>query len=164
METVANIVVVVVDAFGSHYLKKGDKCILPFLSEAKSKGVSLGRAYSLAPFTEAALVGLLGQEGTFENGGYLFANKNVAFSFAERFSSRGFQVVSAYSPYICSDSYLRGAKEFFYTRFYGIHPLLDYRLRQYSEWMNFENKDHILHICTILLSDVFVTWKKQLES
>ena len=51
--------------------KDTSKYSVPFLTELRKKSISGDRMYSEAPYTEAALMSLLGSIDTMDNGGYM---------------------------------------------------------------------------------------------
>ena len=55
---------------------KNSKDIAPFMNLLRKKSISGDKMYSEAPYTEAALMSLLGSMDTMDNGGYLERMKN----------------------------------------------------------------------------------------
>lgn len=161
-----NIIYIVIDGFCYNNLnmKIGNKEITPFLNNLIKDSISFEKMYSLAPYTEAAQVTLLGGERPLDNGGYLFGNKNCRKTLFERVKEEKYKINSTYSPYIYSKSYLRGVDRFYYTRLFSIEPLINYRLDYYKNKFNNKilKKEEII-ICEKLLKEAFDTWILQCE-
>lgn len=156
-----NIICIVVDSYCYNNIKNriGEKYVTPFLNKLLEKSTYFEKIYSLAPYTEASQVTILGNERTLENGGYLLGNKECKKTIFELYKENGYYTIFSYSPYIYSKSYLRGVDKFYYTRLYSIEPLFLYRLNYYKE----KRKKNTLKkeeekICHILLEEAFETW------
>ena len=135
---------------------------MPFLNKLAEDGVSVRKMFSQAPYTEAAMVSILSGENTLESGGYIYANYTVKNSILQEIQKIGYQTVFFYSPYICSNSYLRGVNEYYYTRLVSINPLFDYRLKYYYDKSKKEELTKSEYqACKFFLRDEFETWLLQ---
>lgn len=163
----SHVIVLVVDAFCHDVLKRrvGRKSVTPFLYKALEAGRSWDGVYSLAPYTEASLVSLLGRENTLNGGGYLFGNAVCVEPLPLLFQRAGYKTSVAYSPYVYSKAYLRGVDNPVHTRLFDIRPLFNYRLLQFSHVLS-SSGDHrsALVSSTVLLREGMETWLKQIDS
>lgn len=68
-----NVLFIVIDSVTNDVIfnKDTSKYSVPFLTELRKKSISGDRMYSEAPYTEAALMSLLGSIDTMDNGGYM---------------------------------------------------------------------------------------------
>lgn len=162
-----HVIVLVVDAFCHDVLKRrvGQKPVTPFLRRASEAGRSWDGVYSLAPYTEASLVSLLGRENTLNGGGYLFGNAVCTEPLPLLFQHAGYKTSVVYSPYVYSKAYLRGVDNPVHTRLFDIRPLFNYRLLQLSRILNSEgNPRSALVSSAVLLKEGMETWLEQIES
>ena len=162
-----NVICITIDALAYDSIEReidGEK-IMPFLASLSEKGCTYTNMYSQAPYTEAALVALLGGENVLDNGGYILGNSMVKETIFNDFRNNNYKVILGYSPYIYSKALLRDVDEFFYTRFFSIKPLMDYRLKYFREKRKNENlNEQEYEICMELLKESYVTWIEQLEA
>ena len=162
-----NIIFLVVDALCFESLKRsvaGEE-VMPFLNKLRRESAvaNWDEAFSLAPYTEAAFVSMLGLERTLDSGGYFYSNGNCKETLMEVFQKRGYRTLFAYSPYIYSKSYLRGVTDWYYVRRYSIQPLLTYRLNYYRDVAKDGSDDRYLRPCRLLVEEAFETWLEQLS-
>ena len=159
-----NVIQIVLDAYCFHNLERkiGTKDVTPFLNRLSKDSVSFSNMYSLAPYTEASHITLLGGENTLESGGYLFGNGTVSHPVAEAYQNAGYTTVLGYSPYVYSKAYLRNIDRFYYTRLYSFQPLMDYRLNYFRDkFMDSALDEQSLDALCIMLEEAFECWLLQ---
>ena len=156
-----NIIFLVIDAFCYNNLdrKIGNEYTTPFLRNLAKNNIMYSNMYAQAPYTEAALVSILSGENTLEHGGYLFGNRAVKKTVFEKYKKKGYKIISQYSPYVYSKSYLRDVDEYYYTRLISIKILFDYRLSYYKDkfFVSSITKSEYKS-CIELLEEEFNTW------
>lgn len=126
-----NVVFILIDAFGADFISKTNyrNSTTPFIDQLKQRSIYTENMYSLAPYTEAALIATLGGEMTLDSGEYIKAIKNCSKVLAEEFKERGYYTLSTFTPYIYSDSLIRGVDEFGYTRSSVLSSIITFRLK-----------------------------------
>lgn len=162
--TPPNVIFLVVDAlcYDSLNRKIGDRWVMPHLRELAQNNVSWDNVFSLAPYTEAALVSLLGGERTMENGGYFFGNAGCPRPLPKRFSDAGYRTLLGYSPYVYSKAYLQGVTDIVHTRRYSILPLFMYRLDEYGRRLRNGSLTETQMIASaVLINEALETWHDQ---
>lgn len=162
-----NVIVIVVDAFCYKNLERrvGNKEVTPFLNCLARQSLSFTNMYSQAPYTEASLISLLGEENILENGGYLFGNANTKSTVFKDYKDAGYHTILGYSPYVYSKAYLRDVTDYKYTRLYTIRPCFDYRFNYFRDKKNNnEFQDDYYAVCSIILEEALETWKAQCEA
>ena len=108
-------------------------CPMPFFMQLGEKGLTTTKMYSEAPFTEAALVSLLGGTDTLKYGGYMrrLGDKKTIMEVFKENAYRTF--FNGYQPHI----HPKGAYPAFTDKFYNIcfdlSAVWDYRLSYYSD-------------------------------
>lgn len=162
-----NIVFILVDAFGSNFIGNTEyrNSPTPFLDKLKEKGLFCNNVYSLAPYTEAALIATLGGEMTFDNGGYLKALKNCEYVLSEVLKEKGYKTLSTLSPYIYNASFLRGVDEYVYCCPADLVQTTEYRLKEMRSFYKegkFCEQDFIE--CADILEMGLIDWKNCLTS
>ena len=162
-----NVITIVLDAFCYNNLEKkiGSEEVTPFLNKLGRDGISYKKMYSYAPYTEAALISLLGEERTLEEGGYLFGNANIRKSMLSYYKDVGYHTILGYSPYVCSKSYLKGVTEYKYTRLFSIQPCFNYRFKYFKEKKSRGLFQKLYYdACIEILEEAFDTWITQCDS
>ncbi len=157
---------IVLDAFGFKAINRkiNESQLTPFLHNNPNIIFSGSNVYSPAPYTEAAMVSVLGNILPLENGGYLLGNYCLKNTLPESISKKGYTTYYTLAPYIADQSYLKSFDKYLYTSIYSIQPLLNYRLKYYRQLLA-EKRATIndLKICQFLLEDALFTWKNELE-
>ncbi len=120
-----NIVYILVDALFEQGIKKE---IMPFLAERKNKSFHCKHMYSLAPYTEAALISTLCGERTLEHGDYFNVMQKCEKTLFELLNECGYHTISTFAPYIQPSSFVRGIDDYIYVRPFGFRNLLLYRI------------------------------------
>lgn len=162
-----NVIFVVVDAlcFDSLHRRVGDRWVMPHLRKLAETDNAWDNVYSLAPYTEAALVSLLGGTRTMERGGYFFGNAGCDTPMMERYHDAGYRTFMTYSPYVYSKAYLRGVTDMVYTRHYSILPLFMYRLDSFSDALDRGIlTDQQFLAAVVLIGEALDTWWGQVEA
>lgn len=138
-----NIVMLVVDAFSYKYLGKSKfkNSSTPFLDklleDPKTKNIS--NMYSEAPYTVAALMGLLGGVDTMSNGSYMKVLSNTDCLLKE-FNNNGYTVyANCYQSSIYPSGTLIGANNLYYNSSFNFKTCYDYRIYNYANLYN-QNK------------------------
>lgn len=161
-----NVIFCVIDAFcyNNIRMKSGKNFVTPFLNELAENNISFNNIYTVAPYTEASLVTILGEELCLENGGYLFGNGTTKHCLFRDFQKRGYKTIYEYSPYIYSKGYLKNVEKFFYSRLYSLSPLYNYRLSYYKNILLSRKLNTIeLTVCAKLIEEGMCTWLKQCQ-
>lgn len=136
----------------------------PFLNELRKKSISGDKMFSEAPYTEAALMCLLGGIDTMDNGGYMerFKDKTCVL---EVFRNNGYKVFyNNYYPSIYPSYMAPGYDERKYIEGFQFSHIWDYRLKYYSEIFEkneINNKEY--KILADMLDDNFKNWIIYLE-
>lgn len=106
----------------------------PFLNKIRKDSITGDRMYSQAPYTEAALMSLLGGIDTLDNGGYMekFKNKRTVI---DEFNSNGYNTFfPTYYPSIYPSYMYYGAKEINYIEKFTFAHLWGYRFEHFREY------------------------------
>lgn len=130
-----NILFIVIDSVTNDILfnKSNSKDIAPFLYSLRDKTISGDKMYSEAPYTEAALMSLLGSIDTMDNGGYMERMKNTR-SVLEVFKENKYKVFfNNYYPSIYPSYMVRGYDEKRYIEGFQFIHLWEYRFKYFSK-------------------------------
>ena len=130
-----NILFIVIDSVTNDILfnKNNSKEIAPFLYSLRDKSISGNKMYSEAPYTEAALMSLLGSIDTMDNGGYMERMKNTK-SVLEVLKENGYKVFfNNYYPSIYPSYMVKGYDEIRYIEGFQFMHLWDYRFKYFSK-------------------------------
>lgn len=106
----------------------------PFLNKLRNMSITGDKMYSQAPYTEAALMSLLGAVDTLDNSGYMekFKNKNTVI---DEFRNNGYKTFfPTYYPSIYPSYMYYGANEIKYIEKYTFSHLWDYRFKHFREF------------------------------
>mgnify|MGYP000530045945 FL=1 len=130
-----NVLFIVIDSVTNDILfnKNTSSLCAPFLNELRKKSISGDKMFSEAPYTEAALMCLLGGIDTMDNGGYMerFKDKTCVL---EVFRNNGYKVFhNNYYPSIYPSYMAPGYDERKYIEGFQFSHIWDYRLKYYSE-------------------------------
>lgn len=161
-----NILFIVIDSVTNDILfnKNNSKEIAPFLYSLRDKSISGDKMYSEAPYTEAALMSLLGSIDTMDNGGYMERMKNTK-SVLEVLKENGYKVFfNNYYPSIYPSYMVKGYDERRYIEGFQFMHLWDYRFKYFSKLYldnNLSNKEK--KMLEDMLLDNFKGWLLYLE-
>lgn len=130
-----NILFIVLDSITNNQLFN---CInaeqkAPFLNQLRNKSITGDKMYSQAPYTEAALMSLLGSLDTLDAGGYMekFRNKNTVI---DEFNKENYKTYfPTYYPSIYPKYMTYGAKHMNYIEKFTFSHLWDYRFKHFRE-------------------------------
>ncbi len=161
-----NVLYIVIDSVTNNqvfnYNTKCEKT--PFLSELRKKSISGDKMFSQAPYTEAALMGLLASSNTLDDGGYLeeFKDKNIIIN---EFIKNGYKTFSpCYYPCIYPSYNGYKASEYTYVENFNISQLWQYRFYHFKElYLNGETTEHENNMLVDMLEDNIKSWIKLLE-
>lgn len=106
----------------------------PFLNKLREKSITGDKMYSQAPYTEAALMSLLGSLDTLDAGGYMekFKNKNTVI---DEFNRNNYKTYfPTYYPSIYPQYMTYGAKHMNYIEKFTSSHLWDYRFKHFREF------------------------------
>lgn len=129
-----NVLFIVVDSVTNDVLfnKENSKNIAPFLNELRKKCISGDKMYSEAPYTEAALMSLLGSVDTMDCGGYMEKLKNT-HCVLEEFQKNGYKVFfNNYYPSIYPSYSVKGYDEKKYMSGFDFNELWEYRFKYFA--------------------------------
>ena len=161
-----NVLFIVIDSVTNDVLfnKKNSKDIAPFMNLLRKKSVSGDKMYSEAPYTEAALMSLLGSIDTMDNGGYLERMKNTR-NVLEDFKENGYKTFFCnYYPSIYPSYMVNGYAERKYIDGFHFNHIWGYRFEYYAP-LYLENKTTKEENKMLLdmLNDNFKAWIEYLN-
>lgn len=161
-----NVLFIVIDSVTNDVLfnKNSSKECAPFLNELRKKSISGDKMFSEAPYTEAALMSLLGSVDTMDNGGYMERLKN-SDCVLELFQKSGYKVFfNNYYPSIYPSYLVKGYDERKYIEGYQFIQLWEYRLKYFSKVYE-ENKltKREETMLVKMLDDNFKAWLEYLN-
>ena len=161
-----NILFIVIDSVTNDILfnKSNSRDIAPFLCSLRDKSISGDKMYSEAPYTEAALMSLLGSIDTMDNGGYMERMKNTK-CVLEVFKENNYKVFfNNYYPSIYPSYMLRGYDERRYIEGFQFMHLWDYRFKYFSKlYLEGSLRDKEKRMLEDMLLDNFEGWLLYLE-
>lgn len=121
--------------------------------------------YSMAPFTEAAVMALYCGQNTMSNGGYLERFNNTPETIFESFKRNGYETFyNSYQPHVFPSSMKRGVDNNYYNVAFNFNSFWTYRMDYYEELYK-ENKltqsdwDYIIRAT----DDNLTEWKNFLQ-
>ena len=128
-----NILFIVVDSVTNTQLFNNSFSYIkaPFLNELRKQSITGDNMYSQAPYTEAALMSLLGSIDTLDNGGYMekFKNKKTVI---DVFNENGYNTFfPTYYPSIYPKYMHYGAQERYFIEKFSPSHFWDYRFKYY---------------------------------
>lgn len=129
-----NVILIVLDSITNDVLfnKNSSKLCAPFLNNLRNKSISGDKMFSEAPYTEAALMALLGSLDTMDKGGYMekFKNKTCVL---ECFKKNGYKVFfNNYYPSVYPSYSVKGFDDKKYIEGFDFNQLWEYRLKYFS--------------------------------
>lgn len=161
-----NVLFIVIDSVTNDILfnKSNSKDIAPFMNSLRNKSISGDKMYSEAPYTEAALMSLLGSIDTMDNGGYMERMKNTK-SVLEVFKENNYKVFfNNYYPSIYPSYMVNGYSERKYIEGFQFMHLWDYRFKYFSKlYLNNELHENEISMLKEMLEDNFKGWIEYLE-
>lgn len=131
-----NVLFIVIDSVSNTQLFNSvySKNIAPFLNKLRYETISGDKMYSQAPYTEAALMSLLGSCDTMDNGGYMKKFKNRE-TIIDVFSNNGYKTYfPTYYPSVYPSYMYYGAEEVNYIEKFTFSHLWDYRFDYFKEF------------------------------
>ncbi len=140
-----NVLFIVLDSITNNQLFNSE-CSLekaPFLNTLRDKSITGDNMYSQAPYTEAALMSLLGSSDTLDDGGYMekFKNKETVIDI---FRKNGYKTFfPTYYPSIYPSHMYYGAKEVSYIEKFTFSHLWDYRFKHFQKYYLEKNTSEV---------------------
>lgn len=131
-----NVLFIVLDSITNNQIfnSVNSKDKVPFLYKLREHSITGDKMYSQAPYTEAALMSLLGSLDTLDNNGYMekFKNKKTVI---DVFNENGYETYfPTYYPSIYPSYMDYGAKELNYIENFTFSHLWDYRFKHFKEY------------------------------
>ncbi|MGI6200187.1 MAG: sulfatase-like hydrolase/transferase [Christensenellales bacterium] len=126
-----NIIFVVIDSLS--YERVQSERTTPFLCKLMREHTSCERMYAQAPFTEAALMGLVCGAQTMTRGGYMMRYRDVPETFLETFAKAGYDVLQFLQPHIYPTSLERNLPFSYYNVCFDFAALWAYRLQYFAD-------------------------------
>lgn len=161
-----NVLFIVIDSVTNDVIfnKDTSKYSVPFLTELRKKSISGDRMYSEAPYTEAALMSLLGSIDTMDNGGYMDKLKGST-CVLEVFQREGYKTFfNTYYPSIYPSQLVRGYDEMKYTEGFQFMQVWEYRLKYFSDvYLNGDLLEEEKMLLVAMLEDNFKAWISYFE-
>lgn len=105
----------------------------PFLYKLKDSALFCEKMYSMAPYTEAAVMALIGGVNTLDHGGYMKRFCDIPQTLMEAASEAGYDVYQIIQPHIYPSSLKRGIVNSFVNVSFDFNALWMYRLKYYSD-------------------------------
>ena len=157
---------IVIDSVTNDVLfnKNNSRDIAPFLCSLRDNSISGDKMYSESPYTEAALMSLLGSVDTMDNGGYMERLKNTK-SVLEVFKDNNYKVFfNNYYPSIYPSYMVKGYDEKRYIEGFQFMHLWDYRFKYFSNlYLDGSLSDNEKNMLEDMLEDNFKGWVLYLE-
>lgn len=156
-----NVLFIVIDSVTNDVIfnKNTSKYCVPFLTELRKKSISGDKMYSEAPYTEAALMSLVGSVDTMDNGGYMDKLKGST-CVLEVFKKNGYKTFfNTYYPSIYPSQLVRGYDEMKYTEGFQFMQVWEYRLKYFSDiYLKNELTTDEKTMLVDMLEDNFKAW------
>ena len=157
-----NYVFLLIDSLNYSHVKKSKVELMPFLSTLKKRGFSCENMYSQAPYTEAALMGVVCGQDILDYGGYMFRYKDTPLTLFEAMQNKGFETfTNSYEPQCHPSSVARGIDVCINGVGYDVGALWTYRIKHYSQLYHsgkISEDDYI--ILDEIIRDNLVSWIK----
>jgi len=161
-----NVLLIVVDSVTNDIVfnKDNSKDIAPFMNELREKSISGDKMFSEAPYTEAALMSLLGSVDTMDNGGYMEKMKYIN-NFLEDFQNNGYKTFFCnYYPSIYPSFMVKGYDERRYIDSFHFSHLWQYRFKYFSSlYLDKKTTKDENEMLYDMLDDNFKAWIEYLE-
>ena len=155
-----NAILFVIDSLSYERITgNGASHLTPCFHRLMQEHISCSRMYSQAPYTEAALMGLICGAPTMNHGGYMMRYRDVPATLPEVFARSGYDVYSILQPHIYPSSLYRGLPVSFYNVGFDFNALWSYRLQYYSSLYDqnvLDDQDYAE--LTDMLEDNFREW------
>ena len=161
-----NVLFIVLDSITNNQLFNSidSKQKAPFLNKLREKAITGDHMYSQAPYTEAALMSLLGSLDTLDAGGYMekFKNKKTAI---DEFRKNGYKTYfPTYYPSIYPSYMTYGAEYMNYIEKFTFSQLWDYRFKHFREaYLEGKTTKKENEMLEEMLEDNFNAWIKLLK-
>lgn len=156
-----NVLFIVVDSVTNDTLFhcSNAKTKAPFLNSLRSKAITGNKMYSQAPYTEAALMSLLGSLDTLDQGGYMekFKNKETVI---DEFNKAGYKTFfPTFYPSIYPSYMNYGAQELSYIETFHFSHLWSYRFEYFRDlYLNKSTTDAENAMLEDMLEDNLNAW------
>ena len=161
-----NVLFIVLDSITNDQLfncvNSNDKA--PFLNRLRKKSITGDKMYSQAPYTEAALMSLLGSVDTLDFGGYMekFKNRKTVI---DVFKENGYKTYfPTYYPSIYPSHMYYGAEEVNYIEKFTFSHLWDYRFKHFRTfYLTHQTTDVENKLLMDMFEDNLNAWIELLE-
>ncbi len=161
-----NVLFILIDSVTNDVLfnKSNSEKIAPFMNSLRKESVSGDKMYSEAPYTEAALMALLGSVDTMDNGGYMERMKNTK-GVLEVFKENGYKVFfSNYYPSIYPSQMVKGFDERKYIEGFQFAHIWEYRFKYFAPLYKQDKlSEREKTMLEDMLEDNFAGWIEYLE-
>lgn len=161
-----NVLFIVLDSITNDILFNSinSKNKAPFLNKLRDKSITGDNMYSQAPYTEAALMSLLGSVDTLDSGGYMekFKNKKTVI---DVFNDNGYKTYfPTYYPSIYPSHMYYGAKEINYIEIFNFAQVWNYRFKHFKEfYLNNKTTNEENLLLADMFEDNLNAWVKMLK-
>ena len=155
-----NVIFFVIDSLSYERLTDiNSRKTVPFFRRLMSENVSYSNMYSQAPYTEAALMGLICGASTMNHNSYMMRYRDVPETFLETFAKNGYDVYQIMQPHIYPSSLERNLPNSYYNVGFDFNALWSYRLSYFAD-LNSKNllNDRDYRELEDLLMDNFKGW------
>lgn len=160
-----NILFLVIDSVTNDVIFNKDTNVAPFIRSLKDKSITGDNMYSEAPFTEAALISLLGSRNTMDNHGYMERMKHTK-TLLEVFKENGYITFhSNYYPDIYPSYMMPGStiKKYIEGYEFASH-VWEYRFKYYAPlYLNNRTTKKENNMLKDMMLDNFNAWIIYLE-
>lgn len=132
---------------------------MPFLNKLQKKSITTSNMYAQAPFTEGAIMPLLGGSNLLDRGGYMQKFK-YRRSILERFQANGYDTfINHYYPSVYPSRTYPGANHTYYQSFFQFSEVWSYRFSYYAPlYLNGELSDIEISMLKDILCDNLEAW------
>lgn len=129
-----NVILFVIDSLSYERLtEKYSANAVPFFKKLMNENISFSNVYSQAPYTEAALMGLICGSHTMDYNGYMMRYRDVPETFLEVFSQNDYEVYQLLQPHIYPSSLERNITHSYYNVSFDFNALWSYRLSYFAD-------------------------------
>ena len=160
-----NVLFFVIDSLSYERLtEKYSANAVPFLKKVMEENISFSNMYSQAPYTEAALMGLVCGVHTMDHNGYMMRYRDVPETFLETFAKNDYEVYQLLQPHIYPSSLERNIPNSYYNVAFDFNALWSYRLSYFADLYSkgqIEKNDY--HELSDMMLDNFRGWILFLE-
>lgn len=156
-----NVIFFVIDSLSyERLIDENAKDKVPFFRKLMEQNVSFSNMFSQAPYTEAALMGLICGSYTMNHNGYMMRYRDVPETFLETFSKSGYDVYQVMQPHIYPSSLERSLPNSFYNVGFDFNALWSYRLSYFSELYSVKKlEDNDYEELENMMKENFQSWR-----